>query len=148
MKKQKAKSDPRPASMRNAETKPLSKARPLPHPAPTPEVTLATPASTRAEPFWPHMEQRQESPPTSEARRSRKVDPASEAKYQRIYAAARVADGNGHVQLDERRFAEMLADVVLDPLTEQELYTLALMAAADGHTSLFWEEPIELRTAS
>jgi hypothetical protein len=149
MKKQKAKSDQRPQPMRTGEIKSSSKARPPRPSAPSAKAALALPASTHSESVWPRDELRQEAAPKSEARRWwRKVDAAAEAKYQRIYAAARVADGNGNVQLDQQRFAEMLADVVLDPLTEQELYTLALLAHAEGHASLFREEQVGFRTAS
>jgi hypothetical protein len=59
-----------------------------------------------------------------------------------MYAAARSADAEGRVQLDAHRFAQALAEALVDPLAEQEVYSLALLAAAEGHTRLFMEEPV------
>jgi hypothetical protein len=76
----------------------------------------------------------------------RRIDATAAAKYQRVYAAARVTGTDGNIQLDEQRFAQSLADLAVDPLMGQDLYSLALMAAADGDASLFEPDVVmELR---
>lgn len=80
----------------------------------------------------------------------RAIDAATAAEYQRMYAAASTADAEGRLQLDAQRFAQALADALVDPLTEQDVYSRALLAAAEGQRSLFKEEPSlsELKAAS
>lgn len=80
----------------------------------------------------------------------RYIDAATAAEYQRMYAAAWTADAEGRLQLDAQRFAQALADALVDPLTEQDVYSRALLAAAEGHRSLFKEDPLlsELKAAS
>ncbi len=71
------------------------------------------------------------------------------SKYQEMYLAARTADAAGRIQLDQQRFAQSLAEAGVGSLAEQELYNLALLAAADGHASLFKEDvALALRKAS
>lgn len=65
-----------------------------------------------------------------------------------MYAAAQTRDAEGHVRLDAQRFARALAEALLDPMIEQELYSRALLAAADGDSALFAGEPIALQIAS
>ena len=80
----------------------------------------------------------------------RRLDAATAAEYQRMYAAAWTADAQGRLQLDAQRFAEALAEALVDPLAEQDVYSRALLAAAEGDTSLFEEAPLlsELKAAS
>ncbi len=149
MKKQKIKSDQRSLSARSGRpAKPSSnKASSRSRRAATPELTAALAASAAP----PSEQRRKQSPeeavPPSEPTSSvRRIDAAAAAKYQRVYAAARVTGTDGHIQLDEQRFAQSLAELAVDPLTGQDLYSLALMAAADGDTSLFEPDVVmELR---
>lgn len=111
----------------------------------TPAVASSPPGSLQ------HGAERREEPtPTSEVRAVRRIDAATAAEYQRMYAAAWTEDGEGHVRLDAQRFAQALAEALVDPLTEQDVYSRALLAAAEGHSLLFEEDPIlsELKAAS
>lgn len=65
---------------------------------------------------------------------------AAAAKCQQIYLAARSADASGRIHLDTARLAQALAEAGIGPLAEQELYSLSLLAAADGHSTLFEED--------
>ena len=65
---------------------------------------------------------------------------AAAARCQQIYLAAHTADASGRIQLDTARLAQSLAEAGIGPLAEQELYSLALLAAADGHAALFEED--------
>lgn len=64
------------------------------------------------------------------------------AKYQAMYSAACSASSLGQIELDAQRFAQSLADEGLSSLTEQELYQLALLAAAEGQPSLPEEDVV------
>lgn len=88
--------------------------------------------------------------PTSEVREVRRIDAATAAEFQRLYAAAWTADAEGRLQLDAEQFAQALAEALVDPLAEQDVYSRALLAAAEGHSSLFKEDPLlsELQAAS
>lgn len=78
-----------------------------------------------------------------------KLDAASAARYQEIYAASRSTSDGGQHRLDETRFVRALAELGVDAALQQELYNLALQAEADGRASLFREETIAaLRKAS
>lgn len=88
--------------------------------------------------------------PTSGLWSVRRLDAAAAAEYQRMYAAASASDAEGRVQLDAQRFAQALAEALVDPLIEQDVYSRALLAAAEGHRSLFKEDELlsELKAAS
>ena len=92
---------------------------------------------------------RDELPPASQRPFFGKLDAASAARYQEIYAAARSTNGEGQHRLDEARFVRALAELGVDKQLQQDLYNLALQAEADGRASLFREETIAaLRKAS
>lgn len=92
---------------------------------------------------------RDDVPPPSQRPLLGKLDVASAARYQEVYAAARSTNGEGQHRLDEARFMRALGEMGVDPQTQQELYNLALQAEADGRASLFREETIAaLRKAS
>ncbi len=96
----------------------------------------------------PSTEHRGESARGSEPPPSvRKLDATAAANYRRAYVSARVMNADGRFRLDEARFAQSLADLRVDPLIEQDLYTWALLAAADGDAALFAEEMFERRSA-
>jgi hypothetical protein len=154
MKKQKTKSDQRSPSARSSRpTKAASKAASLQPRAPVAELTPVpdvTPVDAASD--APPSEQRRKElpeeavPPSEPTSSVRRIDAAAAAKYQHVYAAARVTGTDGQIQLDEQRFAQSLAELAVDPLTGQDLYSLALMAAADGDTSLFEHDVLmELR---
>jgi hypothetical protein len=65
---------------------------------------------------------------------------AAAAKYQQIYLAAHTSDPSGRIHLDTARLAQSLAEAGIGPLAEQELYSLSLLAAADGRAALFEED--------
>jgi hypothetical protein len=65
---------------------------------------------------------------------------AAAARCQQIYLAAHTADASGRIHLDTARLAQSLAEAGIGPLAEQELYSLSLLAAADGHPALFEED--------
>lgn len=65
---------------------------------------------------------------------------AAAAKCQQIYLAAHTADSSGRIHLDTARLAQSLAEAGIGPLAEQELYSLSLLAAADGHPALFEDD--------
>jgi amphi-Trp domain-containing protein len=73
----------------------------------------------------------------------RTLDRMAAAEYQRLYSAARSLDDNGHWHLDKERLMQSLAEAGVDPLTQQELYSLALQADADGRTIMFSEQVID-----
>lgn len=94
-------------------------------------------------------ESRDELPPPSQVPLFGKLDAASAARYQEIYAASRSTSDGGQHRLDEARFMRAIAELGVDAQTQQELYNLALQAEADGRASLFKEETIAaLRKAS
>lgn len=137
MKQQKAKSSrPVPSSTR----KNKSPSKPRGSRASTPELRAVVAESPPGSEHY-DAERREEPTPTSEVRAVRGIDAAAAAEYQRIYAAAWTADAQGRLQLDAPRFAQALADALVDPLTEQDVYSRALLAAAEGHRSLFKEDP-------
>jgi hypothetical protein len=65
---------------------------------------------------------------------------AAAAQCQQIYLAAHTADASGRIHLDTSRLAQSLAEAGIGPLAEQALYSLSLIAAADGHPMLFEED--------
>jgi hypothetical protein len=129
--------------MRGGPAKPASKSTSRRRRAPIAEVATTAAASSDPPSEQRPKERREEAAPPSEPVSAvRTIDAAAAATYQRVYAAARITGRDGHIQLDEQRFAQSLADLVVDPLTEQVLYSLALMAAADGDASLFKDDVI------
>lgn len=62
------------------------------------------------------------------------ADPAE--RYQQMYCAACSAGPDGQLRLDTERFAQGLAEAGMGALTQQELYHLALLAAAEGEPAL------------
>lgn len=146
MKQQKAKSS-RPVPSSTRKNKAPSKRRASRDSTSALKATVAeSPPSTARN----DGERREAQTPASELRAVRGIDAAAAAEYQRLYAAAWTADAQGRVQLDAQRFAHALAEALVDPLTEQDVYSRALLAAAEGHRSLFKEDPIlsELKAAS
>jgi amphi-Trp domain-containing protein len=84
-------------------------------------------------------EEREASPPSL-----RTLDRRAVAEYQRLYSAARSLDDQGHWHLDKERLMQSLAEAGVDPLTQQELYSLALQADADdGRAIMFSEQVID-----
>jgi hypothetical protein len=71
------------------------------------------------------------------------TDSRAAAMCQQIYLAAHTADPSGRIHLDTTRLAQSLAEAGIGPLAEQALYSLSLLAAADGHSSLFEEDVLE-----
>jgi hypothetical protein len=70
------------------------------------------------------------------------------SKYLEIYRAARTLSADGCIVLDRERLALSLAETGVGSLAEQSLYSLALVAAADGDSALFKEDVIAaLRSA-
>lgn len=65
---------------------------------------------------------------------------AAAARCQQIYLAAHTSDAAGRIHLDTARLAQSLAEAGIGPLAEQALYSLSLLAAADGHSALFEED--------
>jgi len=74
---------------------------------------------------------------------TRSLDRLATAKYQRLYSAARSRDSEGHWHLDKDQLILELARAGVDPLTQQELYTLALLADAEERSISFSEQAIE-----
>ncbi len=93
------------------------------------------PTLTRAPSF---AEEREAAPPSM-----RTLDRRAVAEYQRLYSAARSLDDQGHWHLDKERLMQSLAEAGVDPLTQQELYSLALQADVDGGTIMFSEQVID-----
>jgi hypothetical protein len=161
MKKQKSPSNPPSRTTRSTPARPSSKPASRRRPTAAKKVTAvihepftsefsssvhsATPtlASSAPSPERQGGASRGSEPPPS----VRKLDAAAAANYRQAYAAARVVGPDGRVRLDEARFAQALADLRVDPLVEQDLYTWALLAAADGDAALFSDEGLELRSA-
>lgn len=83
-------------------------------------------------------DERDASPPSM-----RTLDRRAVAEYQRLYSAARSLDDQGHWHLDKERLMQSLAEAGVDPLTQQELYSLALQADTDGRTIMFSEQVID-----
>jgi hypothetical protein len=81
-------------------------------------------------------------PPPSQQPSLGKLDAASAARYQEVYAASRSTNAEGQHRLDEARFVRALAEMGVDAQTQQELCNLALHAEADGRASLFREKKI------
>jgi hypothetical protein len=73
----------------------------------------------------------------------RTLDRMAAAEYQRLYSAARSLDDQGHWHLDKEGLMQSLADAGVDALTQQELYSLALQADADGRAIMFSEQVID-----
>lgn len=83
-------------------------------------------------------EEREASPPSM-----RTLDRRAVAEYQRLYSAARSLDDQGQWHLDKERLMQSLAEAGVDPLTQQELYSLALQADTDGRAIMFSEQVID-----
>jgi hypothetical protein len=149
MKQQKAK-PARPIASSTCKSKPSSRGRSSQRRVSTPDVSSAAAPPGSVTMVQHGGARREESTPTSEVRAVRRIDAASAAEYQRMYAAAWTADAEGRLQLDLQQFAQALADALVDPLIEQDVYSRALLAAAEGHSSLLEEEPIpsEMKAAS
>lgn len=64
------------------------------------------------------------------------------SEFPQLYAAARVLGRDGQWHIDQDRLIESLAEAGVDPLTQQELYSAALQADADGRTSMLSERVI------
>jgi amphi-Trp domain-containing protein len=73
----------------------------------------------------------------------RTLDRMAAAEYQRLYSEARSIDDRGQWHLDKERLMQSLAEAGVDPLTQQELYSLALQADADGRSIMFNEQVID-----
>ena len=70
-------------------------------------------------------------------------------RCQQMYQAARTKRADGCIQLDGERMARALADTGIGSRAEQALYSLAILAAADGDLTLFQDDVIAaLRKAS
>lgn len=70
-------------------------------------------------------------------------------RCQQMYQAARTKRADGCIHLDAERLAHALADTGIGSLAEQALYSLAILAAADGDLTLFQDDVIAaLRKAS
>jgi hypothetical protein len=63
-------------------------------------------------------------------------------KYQEIYRSARSMSEDGCIVLDRELLALSLAGTGVGSLAEQSLYSLALVAAADGSPALFKDDVI------
>lgn len=74
---------------------------------------------------------------------TRTLDRLATAEYQRLYDAARTLGSDGQWHIDQDRLIVSLALAGVDPLTQQELYALALQADADGRGSMLSERVIE-----
>jgi hypothetical protein len=61
------------------------------------------------------------------------------AEFQQLYSAARILGNDGQWHIDQDRLIESLAEAGVDALTQQELYSAALQADADGRTSMLSE---------
>lgn len=64
-------------------------------------------------------------------------------EFSRLYAAARTRSSDGRWHLDQDQLIQSLARAGVDPLTQQDLYSLALQVEADGRAVLFSERVIE-----
>jgi amphi-Trp domain-containing protein len=62
-------------------------------------------------------------------------------EYHQLYADACTVGGDGQWHIDRDRLVQSLANAGVDPLTQQELYSLALQADVD-RTSLFSERVV------
>ena len=58
---------------------------------------------------------------------------------QRLYAEACTWSSDGQRRVDQERLIQSLVRAGVDPLTQQELYSFALQADADGHTGMLSE---------
>jgi amphi-Trp domain-containing protein len=77
------------------------------------------------------------------------LDRIAAAEYQRLYTAARSLGSDGEWHLDKDLLIEGLARAGVDPLTQQEIYSLASQADADGRSLMFSEQAIAaLKVAS
>jgi amphi-Trp domain-containing protein len=74
---------------------------------------------------------------------TRALDRKATAEYQRLYEAARTLGSDGQWHLDQDQLIVSLALAGVDPLTQQELYALALQADADGRGRMLSERVIE-----
>jgi amphi-Trp domain-containing protein len=74
---------------------------------------------------------------------TRALDRMATAEYQRLYEAARTLGSDGQWHLDQDQLIVSLALAGVDPLTQQELYALALQADADGRGRMLSERVIE-----
>lgn len=77
------------------------------------------------------------------------LDRFAAEEYQRLYTAARCRGSDGEWHLDKDRLIAGLARAGVDALTQQELYSLAAQADADGRSIMFSEQAISaLKVAS
>jgi amphi-Trp domain-containing protein len=74
---------------------------------------------------------------------TRTLDRMATAEYQRLFETARVLGSDGQWHIDQDRLIVSLESAGVDPLTQQELYALALQADADGRASMLSERVIE-----
>ncbi len=74
-------------------------------------------------------------PASAEARDDR----MAAAEFQQLYSAARILGNDGQWHIDQDRLIESLAEAGVDALTQQELYSAALQADADGRASMLSE---------
>jgi amphi-Trp domain-containing protein len=112
-----------------------------------PEVTRAAALTDAAAPL-PAPAERRGAPSDADPERNgplstRSLDRMATAEYQRLYDAARTLGSDGQWHLDQDRLIVSLALAGVDPLTQQELYALALQADADGRGSMLSERVIE-----
>jgi amphi-Trp domain-containing protein len=115
-------------------------------PAPAEELPAAPPGvpSTTTH-FAPELLDARQSPgvETDSPLSTHTLDRMATAEYQRLFAAARILGSDGQWHIDHDQLIVSLASVGVDPLTQQELYALALQADADGRASLLSERLIE-----
>jgi amphi-Trp domain-containing protein len=63
--------------------------------------------------------------------------------HERLFATFRTQGGDGRWHIDQDELVQSLARAGVDPLTQQELYALAMQADADGRGALFSERVID-----
>ncbi|HWO09968.1 MAG TPA: amphi-Trp domain-containing protein [Polyangiaceae bacterium] len=64
------------------------------------------------------------------------------AEYEQLYAEAFMLGSDGQWHIDRDQLVQSLARAGVDPLTQQELYSLALQADVDGRAGSFSERVI------
>lgn len=64
------------------------------------------------------------------------------SEYEQLYARAGAVGSDGQWHIDRDQLMESLAQAGVDPLTQQELYSFALLADADGRGSVLSERVI------
>jgi amphi-Trp domain-containing protein len=70
---------------------------------------------------------------------TRAVEGVATGRFREIYTAARTLGCDGRWHIDQDRLLASLDRAGIDPLAQQELYTLALLADADARMKMFSE---------